>query len=85
MAEGARLESECAPKGYRGFKSLSLRQFIEGNMKKDIIAIGFMLFVVFAAGLYLGPTPATAGSVDEIVYELRMTRRAIEKINSQCR
>ena len=25
MVEGARLESECAPKGYRGFESLPLR------------------------------------------------------------
>ena len=26
MVEGARLESECAPKGYRGFESLPLRK-----------------------------------------------------------
>ena len=25
VVEGARLESECAPKGYRGFESLPLR------------------------------------------------------------
>ena len=26
VVEGARLESECAPKGYRGFESLPLRK-----------------------------------------------------------
>ena len=31
VVEGARLESECAPKGYRGFESLPLRQILYFN------------------------------------------------------
>ena len=31
VVEGARLESECAPKGYRGFESLPLRLLSEKN------------------------------------------------------
>lgn len=32
--EGARLESECAPQGYRGFESLPLRKLVQLDIYK---------------------------------------------------
>ena len=47
MVEGARLEILCTPCGYRGFKSLPLRQFIENLNIRDVevflfLSIGFL-------------------------------------------
>ena len=45
MVEGARLEILCTPCGYRGFKSLPLRQFIENLNIRDV-----EVFFVFVQG-----------------------------------
>lgn len=52
-------------------------------MKRIIIGIALVL-VGYGLGQTFGPPSAAAGSVDEIVSELRFIRRAIERINRDC-
>lgn len=49
MVEGARLEILCTPRGYRGFKSLPLRQFLKAkSIPRSFTLPGFLfLYTIF--------------------------------------
>lgn len=51
---------------------------------KRIIICAALVLVGYGLGQTFDPPSAQAGSVDEIVRELRYTRRAIENISRNC-